>query len=124
MAKISSGERINRAADDAAGLAISEKLRADLRSMGVAKRNANDGISMIQTAEGGLVETSSMLIRLRELAIQSSSDTISNKEREYLDKEYLQLKDKPCRRVSGGGNNQEILLACRFRNFPIHFLIQ
>ena len=94
MEKLSSGERINKAADDAAGLAVSENMKASVRSLNAAKRNANDGISVIQTAEGGLMETGSMLIRLRELAVQASSDTIGNKERDYLDKEFLQLKDE------------------------------
>ncbi|MDD9952092.1 MAG: flagellin [Zetaproteobacteria bacterium] len=94
MRKLSSGERINRAADDAAGLAVSENLRADLRSMSVAKRNSSDGISLVQTAEGGLVEISSMLVRLRELSVQAASDTIGNREREFLDKEFVALKDE------------------------------
>lgn len=94
MAKLSSGERINKAADDAAGLAVSENLRADIRSLRMARRNASDGVSLVQTAEGSLIETSSMLVRLRELAIQAASDTIGNKEREFLDKEFLQLKDE------------------------------
>lgn len=93
-AKLASGYRINKAADDAAGLSISENLRADIRSLSQAKRNASDGVSMIQTAEGGLVETSNMLIRLRELAIQSASDTIGHQEREFLDREYIALKDE------------------------------
>jgi len=92
--KLSSGSRINKAADDAAGLAISENLRADVRGLNVAKRNALDGVSMVQTAEGGLEETTNMLIRLRELAVQSASDTIGGQEREFLNKEYLQLKDE------------------------------
>jgi flagellin len=92
--KLASGERINKAADDAAGLAVSENLRADVRSLTMAKRNALDGVSLVQTAEGGLMETSNMLVRLRELAIQAASDTIGNTEREFLDKEYLQLKDE------------------------------
>jgi flagellin len=94
MNKLSSGSRINKAADDAAGLAISENLRADIRSLNVAKRNALDGVSMVQTAEGGLEETTNMLVRLRELAVQSASDTIGKQEREFLNKEYLQLKDE------------------------------
>lgn len=94
MTKLSSGSRINKSADDAAGLAVSESLRADLRSLEVAKRNASDGISLIQVAEGGLEETNNMLIRLRELAIQSASDTLSNRERAYLDQEFVQLKDE------------------------------
>lgn len=94
MAKLASGERINKAADDAAGLAVSENLRADIRSLRMAKRNASDGVSLVQTAEGGLMETSNMLVRLRELAVQAASDTIGNAEREFLDKEFLQLKDE------------------------------
>lgn len=94
MAKLASGERINKAADDAAGLAVSENLRADLRSLKMAVRNASDGVSLVQTAEGSLTETGSMLVRLRELAVQASSDTIGNREREFLDKEFLQLKDE------------------------------
>ena len=94
MAKLSSGSRINKAADDAAGLAISENLRADIRGLNVAKRNALDGVSMVQTAEGGLEETTNMLVRRRELAVQGSSDTIGKQERGFLNKEYLQLKDE------------------------------
>jgi flagellin len=94
MSKLASGSRINKAADDAAGLAVSENLRADIRSMNMAKRNAMDGISLVQTAEGGLSETNNMLVRLRELAIQGASDTIGNVERGFLDKEFLQLKDE------------------------------
>lgn len=94
MGKLATGARINKAADDAAGLAISENLRADIRSLGQAKRNTSDGISLIQTAEGGLEETTNMLIRLRELAIYSASDTIGNTERKFLDQEYLALKDE------------------------------
>ena len=94
MNKLASGSRINRAADDAAGLAVSENLRADVRSLNMAKRNANDGVSLVQTAEGGLEETSNMLIRLRELAIQGASDTVGNQERGFINKEYFQLKDE------------------------------
>lgn len=92
--KLASGERINRAADDAAGLAISDNLRADVRSLSQARRNANDGISLVQTAEGGLMETTNMLARLRELAIQSASDTIGGTEREFLDREFKALKSE------------------------------
>lgn len=92
--KLASGKRINKAADDAAGLAISSNLTADVRSLNVAKRNANDGISLVQTAEGGLEETNNMLTRLRELAVQSASDTIGDTERGFVDKEYIALKDE------------------------------
>lgn len=94
MGKLASGKRINKAADDAAGLAISENLRADIRSLAQSQRNAADGVSMVQTAEGSLVETGNMLIRLRELAVQSASDTLGNTEREFIDKEYVALKDE------------------------------
>jgi len=92
--KLASGQRINKSADDAAGLAISENLRADVRSLNQAKRNAMDGVSLVQTAEGGLMETSNMLTRLRELSVQSASDTIGNTERGFLDKEYQALKNE------------------------------
>jgi flagellin len=88
LGKLSSGTRIVRSADDAAGLAISEKLKAQIRGVNQAERNANDGISMIQTAEGGLNETSNILVRLRELAVQSASDTVGDTERKYTDLEY------------------------------------
>ncbi len=92
--RLASGHRINKAADDAAGLAISEGLRADVRSLHQARRNANDGVSLIQVAEGGLEEITNIMIRLRELAIQGASDTIGNREREYLNREFLALKDE------------------------------
>ncbi len=93
-AKLSSGSRINKSADDAAGLAISEKMKSHIRSSKQASRNASDAVSMIQVSEGGLNEISGMLTRLRELAIQSGSDTVGDKERQYLDKEYQQLKNE------------------------------
>ena len=92
LAKLSSGTRITKAADDAAGLAISEKMKANIRSLKQADRNANDGISMVQTAEGGLNETSSILTRMRELAIQTSSDTVGDVERGMSNMEYQNLK--------------------------------
>lgn len=94
MTRLASGERINKAADDAAGLAVSENLLADIRSLRMAQQNAMDGISLIQTAEGGLTEVNNMLIRLRELSVQAASDTVGSREREYLDREFLQLKDE------------------------------
>ncbi|MBN1113931.1 MAG: flagellin FliC [Oligoflexia bacterium] len=94
LEKLSSGQRINKAGDDAAGLAVSEKLKAQIRSLGQAKRNANDGISMIQVAEGGLNEVSNILIRLRELSIQAASDTVGDTERGFINVEYQQLKQE------------------------------
>jgi len=91
MEKLASGYRINRAGDDAAGLAISENLRAQIRGLKQASRNANDGISLVQVAEGSMNEISSILIRLRELGVQSASDTIGPVERQFLNVEYDQL---------------------------------
>ena len=92
LEKLSSGYRINRqGADDAAGLAISDTLNAQIRSSNQAKRNANDGVSMIQIAEGATNEMTNMLVRMRELTVQSASDTVGDKERGYLNREYVQL---------------------------------
>jgi len=94
MEKLSSGFRINRAADDAAGLAIAENLKSDVRGLTQAKRNANDGISLVQTAEGGLNEITNIVARLRELSVQGASDTIGPVERGFLQKEFGALKDE------------------------------
>jgi flagellin len=91
LEKLSSGRRITKSADDAAGLAIATNLEAQTRGLRQATRNANDGISLVQTAEGGLNEVSNILVRLRELTIQAASDTVGEKERGLLDKEYQQL---------------------------------
>ncbi len=94
LERLSSGQRINRAGDDAAGLAISEGLKAQIRGMRQAKRNAQDGISMIQTGEGGMNEISNILIRLRELSVQAASDTIGDTERQFTDREFQSLKQE------------------------------
>lgn len=94
LERLASGSRINHAGDDAAGLAISENLRAQIRGMRQAKRNAMDGVSLIQVSEGGLNEISNMLIRLRELAIQAASDTIGDSERQFADREFQSLKQE------------------------------
>ena len=91
MEKLSSGFRINRAGDDAAGLAISEKMRAQVRGLNQASRNAQDGISLVQTAEGALNETQAILQRMRELAVQSSNDTNVNEDRTAIQNEIDQL---------------------------------
>ena len=90
-AKLSSGKRITKSADDAAGLGIAKKMEAEVRGYQMAKRNASAGISMIQVAEGGLDESSNILTRMRELSIQSASDTVGETERGYLNLEYEQL---------------------------------
>ncbi len=94
LRKLSSGERITRSGDDAAGLAISENLKAQIRGMRQAKRNAGDAISMLQTAEGGMNEISNIIIRLRELSVQAASDTVGATERGFSDIEFQNLKDE------------------------------
>lgn len=111
LQKISSGTRIARAADDSAGLAIAEKMRADIRSTRQATRNANDGISLVQVAEGGMNEVSNILVRFRELSIQGASDTIGDKERGFINKEISQLKGEIDRIASSTEFNGRKLLA-------------
>ncbi|MCM0605194.1 MAG: flagellin [Xanthomonadaceae bacterium] len=94
LERLSSGSRINHAGDDAAGLAISESLRAQIRGLGQAERNAQDGISVVQVAEGALAEVSNIIVRMRELAVQASSDTVGPNERRFLDLEFTQLLEE------------------------------
>jgi flagellin len=94
LERLSSGLRINRAGDDAAGLAISENMRALIRGMNQAVRNANDGVSLIQTAEGALNESSNILIRMRELAEQASTGTVGSTERGYIQDEFSKLSSE------------------------------
>jgi flagellin len=94
MAQLSSGSRITKSSDDAAGLAISENLKSQIRGYAQAGRNAMDGVSLIQTAEGGLNEISNILTRLRELGVQAASDTVGETERGFLNKEVVQLKNE------------------------------
>ena len=105
LSRLSSGLRITRASDDAAGLAISERFRADIRSMGQAQRNANDGISLLQIGEGALNEVSGLLVRQRELAIQAANGTLGDEERATVNQEFQDLTaanaQKTCPRVLG-----------------------
>ena len=94
MERMSSGSRVNRSSDDAAGLAVSEKIRADIRGLKQVDRNAQDGISLTQVAEGSLSQISGMLIRLRELGVQAASDTINDENRRLLGREYSQIKEE------------------------------
>lgn len=94
LRKLSSGERITKAGDDAAGLAISENLKAQIRGMRQAKRNAGDAVSLLQTAEGGMNEISNIIIRLRELSVQAASDTVGVTERGFSDIEFQSLKEE------------------------------
>lgn len=94
LERLASGSRINHVGDDAAGLAISENLRAQVRGIRQARRNASDGVSLIQVSEGGLNEISNILVRMRELAIQAASDTIGSVERQFTDREFQSLKQE------------------------------
>jgi flagellin len=94
LEKLSSGLRINRAGDDAAGLAISEKMRGQIRGYDMATKNAQDGISLIQTAEGALTEVHSMLQRMREISVQAANDTNNTEDRDALSKEIAQLQNE------------------------------
>ena len=110
LRKLSSGERITRASDDAAGLAISEKLKSHIRGLRQAKRNSDDGISLIQTAEGGLNEISNIIIRLRELSIQAASDTVGDTERGFSNIEFQNLLEEVQRISQGSEFNGKKLL--------------
>jgi flagellin len=101
LRKLSSGERITRAGDDAAGLAISEKLKAHIRGLRQAKRNTDDGVSLIQTAEGAINEISNIIIRLRELSVQAASDTVGDTERGFTNIEFQNLLEE-IQRISAG----------------------
>ncbi len=110
LRKLSTGERITRASDDAAGLAISEKLKSHIRGLRQAKRNSDDGISLIQTAEGGLNEISNIIIRLRELSIQAASDTVGDTERGFSNIEFQNLLEEVQRISEGAEFNGRKLL--------------
>ncbi|WP_339215270.1 flagellin [Solibacillus sp. FSL W8-0372] len=110
LEKLSSGYKINRAGDDAAGLAISEKMRGQIRGLDMAQKNAQDGISLIQTAEGALNETHAILQRMRELAVQAATDTNEDKDRAKLQAEVDQLVEE-IDRIAGNTefNNMKVL---------------
>jgi len=110
FARLSSGKRITKSADDAAGLAIAKKLEASNRGVKMATRNANDAISVVQVAEGGLNESSSILTRLRELSIQAASDTVGDQERGFLNLEYQQLTQELDRIANTTSYNNKSLL--------------
>ena len=111
LEKLSTGLRINRASDDAAGLSISENLRAQVKGTAQAKRNALDGISLLNIAEGAANEVSAMLQRMRELAIQSSTDTLTDTERQYTNQEFKQLTEEIDRISSVTNFNGQHLLS-------------
>jgi len=127
LERLASGSRINRAGDDAAGLAISEKLKSNIRSMKQASRNASDGVSLVQVAEGAMNEISNILTRLRELSIQSASDTIGDTERSFINKEVVGLKSE-INRIAGStefngrklldGQSDELEIQVGIKNNP------
>ncbi len=120
MAQLSTGSRITKAGDDAAGLAISENLKAQIRSYGQASRNANDGISMIQTAEQSMGEVSNIVTRLRELGVQAASDTIGDKERGFINKEVDALKSEIQRVAESASFGSRKLLDGTGGTYDIH----
>lgn len=124
LEKLSSGSRINKAGDDAAGLAISEKLKANIRSTQQANRNAGDGISLIQTAEGGLNEVGNILIRLRELSVQSANDTLGDAERSFSDQEFQQLVKEVDRIAAATNFNGKNLLTGQGESMDFQIGIQ
>lgn len=121
--KLSSGQRINKSADDAAGLAVSERIRSRVAGLGVAKRNASDGISYIQVAEGGLNEVTNIMVRMRELATQAASDTLGARERGFLDKEFVQLRDEVARIVESTEFNGSRVLKPGDGDKPIQIFV-
>ncbi|MCK8824177.1 flagellin N-terminal helical domain-containing protein [Fuchsiella alkaliacetigena] len=120
MERLSSGYRINRAADDAAGLAISEKMRSQISGLGQASRNAQDGISLIQTAEGALDETHNILRRMRDLAVQSANDTNTEDDRAKLNEEFEELTEEVDRIADNTEFNTQELLDGTFEDRIFH----
>ena len=110
LEKLSTGLRINRSSDDAAGLSVSEQLRSQVRGLGRARSNAQDGIALLQIAEGAANETSDILQRMRELAVQSANDTLTSTDRSYIDQEFTALTDEIDRIASSAQyNGQELV---------------
>lgn len=123
MQRLSSGFRINSAQDDAAGLGISERLKSQVRGLAQASRNASDGLSVVQTAEGVMSEVSDILIRMRELSVQSASDSVTGTERGYINTEFTELKSEINRLVKSTKFNGEKLLDGTFtsKDFQVGF---
>lgn len=110
LEKLSTGLRINRASDDAAGLSVSEQLRSQVRGLGRARSNAQDGIALLQIAEGAANETSDILQRMRELAVQSANDTLTSTDRSYLDQEFTALTNEIDRIANSSQYNGQTLI--------------
>ena len=123
LERLSSGYRINSAKDDAAGMGISERLQAQVRGLAQASRNANDGLSVVQTAEGAMSEISSALIRMRELTVQAASDSLTDTERGYLDSEFQELTGEIDRITASTKFNGQTLLAGAFASSGLDFQV-
>lgn len=123
LQNVSTGTRINRAADDAAGLAIAEKMKAQMNGFGEAGKNIQDGISLVQTAEGSLQQTHTIVHRMRELAVQASNDTLTNDNRSLLDLEFQQLKKEIDRIAQNTEFNTKKLLSGDYEHQALHFQV-
>ena len=124
LERISSGLRVNRAADDAAGMSVANRMNSDNTSLAQAMRNTNDGISMIQTAEGGLTELNNILVRMRELSVQASNETYNSTDRSMIATEMTQLKNEFARIVTTANFNRTALLNSSDTSFSIQVGIQ
>jgi flagellin len=123
LARLSSGFRINSATDDAAGLGVSEVLKSQIRTLAQASRNASDGLSVVQTAEGAMGEISSALLRMRELSVQAASDNITDKERGYINTEFSDLKSEVDRIAKSTKFNGSVLLDGSFKTNGLDFQV-
>merc|ERR1711981_130410 len=119
LERISSGMRVNRAADDAAGLSVASRMNADNTSIKQAIRNANDGVSMVQTAEGGLNEIYNILVRMRELSVQASNETYNSTDRSQMNTEFNQLVNEISRIASVAQFNRTQILKSNSTQFTI-----
>lgn len=119
LMRISTGYRINSAADDPAGLAISEKMRAQIRGLNMAAKNIQDGISLVQTAEGALNETHAMIQRMRELAVQAANDTLTDEDRKQINIEFQQLKEEITKTAKDTEFNTRKLLNGDYEKDPL-----
>lgn len=124
LERLSSGYRINRSGDDAAGLAVTENMRGKIRGLGQAKRNANDAVSMLQVAEGAMNEMGNILVRMRELSVQAASDTFGDRDRAFLNREYTQLANEIDRIASTAEFNENKFFVTDEDNPRTNYIIQ
>lgn len=124
LERLSSGYRINKSGDDAAGLAVTENMRGKIRGLGQAKRNANDAVSMLQVAEGAMNEMGNILVRMRELSVQAASDTFGDRDRAFLNREYTQLANEIDRIASTAEFNENKFFVTDEDNPRTNYIIQ